>query len=443
MNIIGIGPAPAMHCNDSKHGASSGSAPPLKTDDAIQLHPHISDPFANPWQQRAWTKPPSSWSPSSPHFSGYRGSLNGSQLNQYNSTGLGDVVWSTWRVLDPGSLDQLRLQLKEFSRRGLWQFDLVGYIPGTPDDCHVKSTDPMAVSSLCEYHIPQPAVQDILNETLGERFAGMDNGEQDGRYLDFAPMQYRGRGGGERARRSKLRQGFLYFIEYFDRMADDLGNRLTSLSSLWNPHYFARTAGAENASMRPGVLFVAARPALDEWDYGRPGQFDSRISDSATSAFEVCENVWRARGLSPQRDQSHVDGGHNKNYPGCLTCEPNGDLPAPEPTRGILNFHAPLQKYPTSQQAALLALLRIGRSTNGATRGKIPCPWLVLDASLPNKFEGLNSAEDAEFQEVMLLERMLRQIKSDDKAAFAGTTTAGVPVVPPLSVVAVPSLSQY
>ena len=26
-----------------------------------------------------------------------------------------------------------------------------------------------------------------------------------------------------------------------------------------------------------------------------------------------------------------------------------------------------------------------------------------LDASLPNQFEGLNSAEDAEFQEVMLL----------------------------------------
>ena len=257
LNIIGIGPAPAMHCNDSKHGASSGSAPPLKTDDAIQLYPHINDPFANPWQQRAWTKPPSSWSSSLPHFSGYRGSLNGSQLDQYNSTGLGDVVWSTWRVLDPGSLDQLRLQLKEVARRGLWLFDLAGYIPGTPDDCHVNSTDPLAVSSLCEYHIPQP-VQDILNETLGERIAGMDNGEQDGRYLDFAPMQYRGRGGGERARRSELRQGFLYFMKYFDRMADDLGNRLTSLSSLWNPHYFARTGfytalGAETAQALPNA----------------------------------------------------------------------------------------------------------------------------------------------------------------------------------------------
>ena len=442
MNIIGIGPAPAMHCNDSKHGASSGSAPPLKTDDAIQLYPHINDPFANPWQQRAWTKPPSSWSSSLPHFSGYRGSLNGSQLDQYNSTGLGDVVWSTWRVLDPGSLDQLRLQLKEVARRGLWLFDLAGYIPGTPDDCHVNSTDPLAVSSLCEYHIPQP-VQDILNETLGERFAGMDNGEQDGRYLDFAPMQYRGRGGGERARRSELRQGFLYFMKYFDRMADDLGNRLTSLSSLWNPHYFARTAGAENASMRPGVLFVAARPALDEWDYGRPGQFDSRISAPPPPWKCVRTSGGREGCL---RNANHTwTGGHNKNYSGCLTCfccEPEGDLPTPEPT-GILNFHAPLQNYPTSQEAALLALLRIGRSTNGATRGKIPCPWLVLDASLPNKFEGLNSAEDAEFQEVMLLERMLRQIKSDDKAAFAGTTTAGVPVVPPLSVVAVPSLSQY
>ena len=132
------------------------------------------------------------------------------------------------------------------------------------------------------------------------------------------------------------------------------------------------------------------------------------------------------------RNANHTwTGGHNKNYSGCLTCfccEPEGDLPTPEPT-GILNFHAPLQNYPTSQEAALLALLRIGRSTNGATRGKIPCPWLVLDASLPNKFEGLNSAEDAEFQEVMLLERMLRRIKSDDGADFARTTMAGVSVL--------------
>jgi hypothetical protein len=60
---------------------------------------------------------------------------------------------------------------------------------------------------------------------LGERFVGMDNGEQDGRYLSYAPGQYRGRGGGPKARASELRQSFLHFGEFFDRMADDLGNK--------------------------------------------------------------------------------------------------------------------------------------------------------------------------------------------------------------------------
>jgi hypothetical protein len=30
-------------------------------------------------------------------------------------------------------------------------------------------------------------------------------------------------------------------MQFFDRMADDLGNRLMSLNSLWNPYYFARS----------------------------------------------------------------------------------------------------------------------------------------------------------------------------------------------------------
>ena len=42
------------------------------------------------------------------------------------------------------------------------------------------------------------------------------------------------------ARPSELRQGYLHFARFFDRMADDLGNKLMSLNSLWNPHYFAK-----------------------------------------------------------------------------------------------------------------------------------------------------------------------------------------------------------
>jgi hypothetical protein len=81
----------------------------------------------------------------------------------------------------------------------------------------------------------------LLETTLGEKFTGMDNGEQDGRYTTYAPLQYRGRGGGHSSRPSELRKAFIHFYQFFDRMADDLGNKMMALDSLWSPHYFAKT----------------------------------------------------------------------------------------------------------------------------------------------------------------------------------------------------------
>ena len=269
----------------------------------VQLYPSRNDPFSNPAQQRAWTKPPNLWASPKPHFAGYRGPLNGTLLDAYNATGLGDAVWPTWQVLATGSLDELRVQLQDFARRGLWLVDLWGYIPGDPDNCHRASTDPAAVTSgTCEYHLPR-AVQELASETLGERFGGLDVGEQDGRYLDFAPMQYRGSGGAPGARRSELRQGFLRFMQHFDRMADDLGNRLMSIGSLWNSHYFARTGfytalGAETAQALPNpqVSYSFIRGAAKQYGtwywscvsiYNRWGSKHCEMRNS-TTVGEVC-----------------------------------------------------------------------------------------------------------------------------------------------------------
>jgi hypothetical protein len=202
---------------------------------ALELYPLANDPFASPTGTRAWTKPPQGLAANKPHWSAYRGDLSAAALDNYNASGLGDVVWPQWPVLTSPAL---ATELAGVQKRGLWLTDISNYVPGDPSDCDPH--DAIHLNGVCEYHMPR-AVTDLLNESLGERFTGMDNGEQDGRYLSFTPGQYRGCGGSPSTRPSELRSSFLHFARFFDRMADDLGNKLMSLNSIWYPHYFAKS----------------------------------------------------------------------------------------------------------------------------------------------------------------------------------------------------------
>lgn len=204
---------------------------------AVAVYPASFDPFTNPLRRMSWVQPPRAWANSTCHFSAWRGGLGADALDKYNASGLGDVIWPQWPVLIANE-STLRTQLQGLKARGLWLTDISNYVPGDPSDCN--PSDARGISGVCEYHTPR-RVQDLLNETLGERFTGMDNGEQDGRYISYAGGQYRGRGGGAAAAPSELRQSFLHFGKFFDRMADDLGNKLMALNSLWDTHYFARS----------------------------------------------------------------------------------------------------------------------------------------------------------------------------------------------------------
>ena len=267
--------------------ASQLQAAPSQPQPPFALYPLANDPFANPAQVRAWTKPPSGWAERKPHFCAYRGGLAASGLDTYQNASLGDVVWPQWPVLALDDLATLRLQLEDIRKRGLWLVDISNYVPGDPSDCdpteaeHPGST--RHISGVCEFHLPR-ATLDLLQEVLGERYVGMDNGEQDGRYIAYAPGQYRGRGGGPGARPSELRQSFLHFGEFFTRMADDLGNRLMALNSLWDTHAFARTGfytalGAETAQALPNAqLFYAflrgAAKQFGTWIWGNASVYN-------------------------------------------------------------------------------------------------------------------------------------------------------------------------
>ena len=86
---------------------------------------------------------------------------------------------------------------------------------------------------------------------------GMDNGEQDGRYVGRYAAQF-SRGGAA----SRLHQ-MENFYRHFARMDDDLGGKMMALNSLYYPHYYARTGrytalAAETAQGLPNAnLFYA------------------------------------------------------------------------------------------------------------------------------------------------------------------------------------------
>ena len=67
------------------------------------------------------------------------------------------------------------------------------------------------------------------------------------------------------------------------------------------------------------------------------------------------------------------------------------------------SFHGPLATLNATHRAAFGALLQHGRGAGAAAP-----PYVIVDASLPNQFEGLGPSEDAEFAEVMVIEELLR-----------------------------------
>eukprot|EP00040_Diaphanoeca_grandis_P044167 m.270164 g.270164 ORF g.270164 m.270164 type:complete len:1053 (-) comp88335_c0_seq1:367-3525(-) len=256
----------------------------VDTATTLSFYPLANDPFQNPATQIAWTKPPKGWSSPTVHFCGYRGGLSASALDTYNASGLGDVVWPQWPVLISKTLAD---DLQGVASRGLWLVDISNYVPGDPQcDSFPQGT------SVCEYHLRRQ-ISDLLETTLGEKFTGMDNGEQDGRYTTYAPLQYRGRGGGHSSRPSELRKAFIHFYQFFDRMADDLGNKMMALDSLWSPHYFAKTGyytalGAETAQGLPNAqLFYAwlrgAAKQFGKWIWGN-------VSVYNRFGFKTCTN---------------------------------------------------------------------------------------------------------------------------------------------------------
>jgi hypothetical protein len=160
---------------------------------------------------------------------------------------LGRVIWPAQPTLHTQNVKDL---IGEIKRRGLYFFDLWGYVPNSP-----------VPGAVFAYRMPPAGMVAYLEQELGDRFLGIDNGEQDGRYIGrYACQQCPGAA-------DRVAQ-YLNFQRYFQRLGDDLGNHLTALVSICFGHYLLKDAnhillGAETAQMLPSsqVFYAFIRGA--------------------------------------------------------------------------------------------------------------------------------------------------------------------------------------
>lgn len=147
---------------------------------------------------------------------------------------LGNILWVSYPLIYQ---DNLKEVVGEIKNRNLYLFDLWGYIPGSGPGGYWT-----------QFVIPD-GVLDLFNTELGDRWLGMDNGEQDGRYVgSFAPRMFPV--GGDR------KQQYFNFQRHFEEMGDQLGNKMATLVSLNFGHYFLKEGvytliGAETAQGLP------------------------------------------------------------------------------------------------------------------------------------------------------------------------------------------------
>lgn len=148
---------------------------------------------------------------------------------------LGNIIWPNHNFLSAENIAEL---IAEFKKRNLFLFDIWGYVPGS------------GPGMWTQFKL-SPELSQLFSSQLGDHWLGMDNGEQDGRYIGgYASQMYPS---------SEGRQfQYLNFQQHFEKLTDDLGNKMSTLVSLNYGHYFLKQGlytliGAETAQALPNT----------------------------------------------------------------------------------------------------------------------------------------------------------------------------------------------
>jgi len=222
-----------------------------------RIYDHEFNPAEHPDYDRKWVKP-LSWQTfnNKTHFISLR-DLTGDykkKLDDYTSRfKLGNIIWPSYTLLYLENVYEIVAELKQ---RNLFLFDLWGYVPGSGPGGYWQ-----------QFHPPQEVLK-LFERELGDRWLGMDNGEQDGRYVGgYASQMFP-------SSADRLHQYF-NFQRHFQGLTDELGNKMATLVSLNFGHYFLKEnvytfIGAETAQGLPNaqVYYSFIRGASKQ--YGVP-----------------------------------------------------------------------------------------------------------------------------------------------------------------------------
>ncbi len=206
----------------------------------IRVFHYSMNPRQYPDDNRRWIKPPDTGTFSNRiQFMALR-SLDGDYkhlLDLYTiKYDLGNVIWPSYSLIYRSDLSEV---VQEIKKRNLYLFDLWGYVPGSGPGGYWQ-----------QFVVPQHALN-LFEKELGKRWLGMDNGEQDGRYIGGFASQMNPTG-------DSREQQYLNFQNHFQGLTDRLGNKMATLVSLNFGHYFLKEGvytliGAETAQALPNT----------------------------------------------------------------------------------------------------------------------------------------------------------------------------------------------
>ena len=158
-------------------------------------------------------------------------------LDQYTlKYGLGNMIWPSYPLIYRKDLPDV---VKELKRRDLYLFDIWGFVPGSGPGGYWQ-----------QFVVPDNTLE-LFEKELGDHWLGMDNGEQDGRYVGGYASQMHPSGGSRE-------EQYLNFQNHFQGLTDRLGGKMATLVSLNFGHYFLKEGiytmiGAETAQGLPNT----------------------------------------------------------------------------------------------------------------------------------------------------------------------------------------------
>ena len=224
------------------------------------------------------------------HMTGARNIEERTLDNFHNHYDFGEVCWPHIGICPQrqsfktdedyrAALAQFEKRLEGVRARGLYLFDIWGYVP-------FNKRYPYTIAP--EHH-------EILLRVFGDRFLGYDNGEQDGRYIG----SYANRGTA-----TNRKEGWDDFVKWDEHVCGDSMNYMNATGSLNFSHYYgergARLLGLETAQGLPSdtLMFAFLRGA---------GKQYGRLTYQASS-------IWNRFGYNMYHDRKTTGSGGNAGY---------------------------------------------------------------------------------------------------------------------------------